>query len=88
MYLPPGLREVRIFMVGTSLFAMKYFSRMYLPLALEVYNKLFISTLGFTAVIKSRNTWWGSLSQIYSHWPLFLPSPFGLKQSEGCGEYI
>ena len=45
------LQEVHIFTGGTYTFCHEVFFRMYLPLALEVYNMLFVDSLkGFMAV--------------------------------------
>ena len=60
---------------------------MYLPFALEVYNRLFNENLGFVAVdtIQLRNTI-RVHSVKYSPW-LFSPYPAGSVSTEGCGEY-
>ena len=72
------LREVRIFTGGRS-FCHEVFYRMYVPLALEVYNRPFIDNLGFMAVDKIKKHLLG---------PSFLPSPCRFGQNEGLGEYI
>ena len=44
-----------------------------------MYNKLFIDSFCFIAVNKSKKHLLGSLSQIYSPWPSFLPSPYSTR---------
>ena len=68
-------------------FAMKYFFRNYLLLALEVYKRLSIDSIGFVA-IQSKIVYWGSISLIYSLWTSFLQWPFGFRRHVGCSEYI
>ena len=65
------------------------FIRFYFSLTLDVYNILFIGSLGFMVVDTTKNnTYWSTPTQIYSPWPSFLPSPAGFEQYEGQGEYI
>ena len=51
-------------------------------LALDGNNSLSIDSLGFIAIKQLGNTYWSSLSQLYSLRPSFLPLPFGFKQNE------
>ena len=56
-----GSRQRCVFSREGRIFGHEVFFRMYLPLALQVYTRLFIDSLGFIVV---RDTYWGSFSQI------------------------
>ena len=76
--------EVRTFTGGTYFFCHEVFFRMYLPLALKVYDRLPIDSLGFMVAGRIKNHLSGLIHQIYSHWRSFLPSPFKFRQNEAA----
>ena len=80
-----GSWQKGVFSWEGRIFCHKVFFRMFVPLALEVYNRLFIDSLGFRLVDNIKKH---LLSQIYSIWPSFIFSAFGFGQYEGRGEYI
>ena len=51
-------------------------------------NRLFMDDLGFMAVDEIKKQLLGSLSQICSPGPSFLPTPVVFGQNEGYSEYI
>ena len=73
----------RIFLLESGIFQC-----VYLPLALEVDNGLFIDCLGCVAVNKIKKQLLGLYQLNIIIHPSFLPSPFGFGQNEGRSEYI
>ena len=64
------------------------FLKMYLPLALRVYNSLFIDSLCMMVVDEIKNHILGLTKSYILTLVLILPSSFGFAQNEGHGEYI
>ena len=58
-------------------FAMKYFFGMYSPLALDVYNRLFVDSLGLMAVDTTKKHMLGLTQSKYLPWPSVLTHPVG-----------
>ena len=64
------------------------FFKMHLPLALRVYNSLFIDSLCMMVVDEIKNHILGLTKSYILTLVLILPSSFGFAQNEGHGEYI
>ena len=75
------LPEVRIIMRGTYFLQWSIFFRMYLPLALEVYNRLFTDSFGFIVVNKIKKHPSGLTQSQYSPWTSILIEPGGWSEN-------
>ena len=86
-YLPSEVaRGAYFFRVGLF-FGYKVFFRMYLPLVLEVYFRVFIDCLGFMSVDKTKKHLFGLTLSKTPLSRLFCPHPPGLSRNKGHAEY-